>query len=99
MVSAKVSNLSWLKLFFPLFLCAVMDGNEVCVKNIFLNKVQSAVKYQFASLRPDGRLGLIAYVFKFFTVASFQSVFRPHDDIFHYCPKFWTVDEKLLPFS
>lgn len=56
----------WLKLFFPLFLCAVMDGNEVYVKNKFLNTVQSEVKYQFASLRPDGRLGLITYIFQAF---------------------------------
>ena len=92
-----------LKWFFPLFLCAVMDENEGCVKNIFLNRVQSALKYQFASLRPDGSLGLIAYVFQAFTVTSFQSVFRPLDEIFclvfHYCQKFRTVDEKLLPFS
>ena len=88
----------WLKLFFPLFLCAVMDGNEVCVKNIFLSKVQSAVKYQFASLRPDGRLGLSLCFSGFLQWLRFNQ-YRPHDDIFclvfHYCPKFRTVDKKL----
>ena len=87
-----------------MFLCAVMDGNKVCVKNVFLNKVQSVIKYQFASLsRPDGRLGLIASVFQSFC-SGFVSINIDHMTtffflVFHYCPKFRTVDKKLSPFS
>lgn len=73
-----------LKFFFPLFLCAVMDGNEVCVKNVFLNKVQSVIKYPFASLsRPDGRLGLIVSVFQSFC-SGFVSINIDHMTTFSF---------------
>lgn len=76
--------LSLVEIFSPLFLCAVMDGNKVCVKNVFLNKVQSVIKYQFASLsRPDGRLGLIASVFQSFC-SGFVSINIDHMTTFSF---------------
>lgn len=74
-VSAKVSYLPWLNFilgwnYFPLFFCVVIDGNKVCVKKIFPNEVQSAVKYHFGSLRIDGRLGLLASVLQSFYLYS-----------------------------
>ena len=62
--------LSLVEIIFPLFFCVVIDGNKVCVKKIFPNEVQSAVKYHFGSLRIDGRLGLLASVLQSFYLYS-----------------------------